>query len=109
MRAAKYVIWPGLKLLGCVNTIKRAGRNSVLHTIDSCDETVKFVQLQDTFSYDQVRDLFRLSNCRTIASCQGTEFDDALTVWETNHPRFTLRHLFVALSRAKSKDLVQVA
>ena len=102
-------LWPGQELLGCVNTIKRGVRNAVSYTIEYCDETVKFVDLPDTFTYEQVGDLFRLSHCRTIASCQGTEFDKALTVWETNHPRFTLRHLFVALSRAKSKDLVQVA
>ena len=85
-------------------------KNAVLYTIESIDhEAIKFTELPSTFSFNEVKEFFRLSYARTIQSCQGTEFDGGLTIWESQCPRFTLRHLCAALSRAKANDLVQIA
>ena len=102
-------LWPGLQLLGCVGRPRKGVRNSVLYTIQYCEEEVKLVELPATFSYEEIKEFMRLGHCRTYASVQGTEFDESLRLHETGHARFTLRHLFVGLSRAKSKDLVQIA
>ena len=39
--------------------------------------------------------MMRLSVAQTYASCQGTEFSEACTLHELDHPRFTWKHLFV--------------
>ena len=40
---------------------------------------------------------------------QGVEFDEALTLHELGHMNYSLRHLFVGLSRAKKADMVYCA
>ena len=49
----------------------------------------------------QVLSWTRPAWARTIASIQGTEFDEELRVWDTRNPHFTMKHLYVCLSRAK--------
>ena len=44
--AQTMLIWPGLKLLGCVGRIRKGVRNGVLYTVTSCeDAVVKFEEL----------------------------------------------------------------
>ena len=59
--------------------------------------------------YEEVRDWCRLSHAQTFASCQGTEFTESLTLWETDHPKFTWRHLFVGLSRGRDAKKVHLS
>ena len=73
------------------------------------EKAVKFENSEHEFSYDEVREMMRLSFARTYHSCQGVEFDDALTLHELGHEKFTLRHLFVGLSRAKKIDSIHCA
>ena len=93
-------IWPGLRLLGCVGRTKKGV---------VCEEEVTFEELPCAFSYEEVREMFRLSHAQTYASCQGTEFQEACTLHELNHPRFTWRHLFVGISRCRAAELVSCA
>ncbi len=51
----------------------------------------------------------RLSFARTYASVQGTEFDDTLRLHDVANRHFTMRHLFVALSRARDKGKIDIA
>ena len=102
-------IWPGLQLFGCVAGEKRGVRKQCLYTVKELGEdAVTFEELESAFSHDQVRQWFRLSFAQTYASCQGTEFDGPVCLWDTGNPHFTKRHLFVALSRAKQAALVDV-
>ena len=104
------LLWKGLELIGCLQTPKRGMENGVLYKIEHVDEkVVKFENLEHEFSYDEVREMMRLSFARTLQSCQGVEFDDALTLHELGHEKFTLRHLFVGLSRAKKIDGIHCA
>ena len=74
----------------------------MVYTIEEIDDkVVKFEKIEHRFSYDEVRDMTRLCFARTYHSCQGVEFDEPLTLHELGHEKFTLRHLFVGLSRAK--------
>ena len=107
--AQSMFLWPGLQLFGCVAGEKRGVRNQCLYTIKELGEdSVTFEELESAFSHDQVRQWFRLSFAQTYASCQGTEFDGPVCLWDTSNPHFTKRHLFVALSRSKQAALVDV-
>ena len=60
-------------------------------------------------TYSQVASWLRLSFARTYASVQGTEFSEPLRLHDTANKHFTMRHLFVALSRAKDKSKIDIA
>ena len=61
-----------------------------MYKIEHVDEkVVKFETLEHEFSYDEVREMMRLSFARTLQSCQGVEFDEPLTLHELGH-RFIL-------------------
>ena len=99
-------IWPGQQLLGCVGRPRRGIKNSCLYTVKGCEDLITFEEIPGEFTEAEVVSDLRLSNCQTYASCQGTEFNDSLTLHELSHPRFTARHLYVGLSRAKAADMV---
>ena len=81
---------------------QRGVKNGEIYKTEEVNETeVKFEMLAHVFTYDQVRDTFRLSFARTYYSCQGVEFDAPLTLHDLGHEKFSLRHLFVGLSHAK--------
>ena len=102
MRTTIYVGLGGVRTFRLRATAKERHKNGVIYKIEKVDESsVKFENIEHPFSYDEVRDFCRLSFCRTYHSCQGVEFDEPLTLHELGHERFTLRHLFVGLSRAK--------
>ena len=54
-------------------------------------------------------ELLRLSYAQTYASCQGTEFEGTLRLHDTQSRHYTRRHLFVALSRAKRAEQIDIA
>ena len=84
-------------------------RNQCLYTVKEVGgDSVSFQELESTFTHEQVKQWFRLSYAQTYASCQGTEFDGPLRLWDTTNVHFTRRHLFVALSRAKQAAFVDV-
>ena len=104
--AQSFYIWPGMTLLGCVGRPRRGIKNSCLYTVKECEELITFVEIPGEFTEEEVKADLRLSNCQTYASCQGTEFNASLTLHELGHPRFTSRHLYVGLSRARAADMV---
>jgi hypothetical protein len=94
-------IWPGLQLLGCVSSEKKGVRNGCLYTVESVEaDAVKLTELPTSFSFEQATLWLRLSYAQTYASCQGTEFTESLCLWDVGHRYFSMRHLFVGLSRA---------
>ena len=107
--AQTMLIWPGLKLLGCVGRIRKGVRNGVLYTITSCEDDVKFEELPHSFTKDEIRENSRLAAAQTYASCQVTEFQEACTLHELGHTRFTWKHFFVGISRCRAAELVSCA
>ena len=101
-------VWPGLDLLGCVLLEKHGIRNAVAYTIDSLDEnTVKLVGGIELSHEDTVH-MLRLSHAMTYASCQSRETEGTLCLHDTANTHMTLKHMYVALSRAKKSTLVRV-
>ena len=94
-------VWPGLKLLGSAGS--RKIQNGITYEITSItDEAITLGEIKLT--YPQAAASLRLAYAQTYASCQGSEFDGTLALWDTDSRYFTMRHLFVALSRAKRAE-----
>ena len=101
----------GLSLLGCSQASKKVKNNCLYEVVAIGNEHIEITSGEGriSLSHEQVANLTRLSYARTYASIQGTEFqDESLRLWDTSHPRFTRRHLFVAVSRARRVDLIDV-
>jgi hypothetical protein len=102
-------IWPGLQLLGCVSSEKKGIRNGCLYTVICVGENaVRLEGLPTTFTFEQTTLWLRLSYAQTYASCQGTEFTESLCLWDVSHKYFSMRHLFVGLSRAAQGAFVSL-
>ena len=110
--AQNLYVWVGLELLGCSRNSKKI-RNNVLYTVKEVQEAAVVVVSEggETISLTdaQVAEMLRLSFARTYASCQGTEFDGTLRLWDCQNRNFTHKHLYVALSRAKAAHLIDIA
>ena len=107
-------LYEGIILLGCTAAVRRGVRNNCLHTVENLGEDE--VLLKDEanqpvrLSYAQVAAWLRLSFARTYASIQGTEFPEGgLRLHDVENSHFTMKHLFVAVSRARSKDQISIA
>ena len=112
--AQNMFVWEGIELIGCTQSVKKGIRNNVMYKVARIDDAVHVSRRGDvseliSLSIPQVAALLRLSYAQTYASCQGTEFDDSLRLHDTSNSHFTKRHLFVALSRAKKKDEIDIA
>ena len=46
--------------------------------------------------------------CYTISSAQGRTIFGELGIFDTDHPRWSLRHLYTALSRATAAALLSI-
>ena len=101
-------LWPGIRLLGAATEGEKV-RNQVKYVVESVSDGNVVFTCGLTLPLDKVADLFVLAYAQTYASCQGTEFDGMLRLHDTTHKFFTMRHLFVGLSRAKSCFSVDVA
>jgi hypothetical protein len=85
-------------------------RNGCLYTVESIDAEAQTLVLEGvgSITFDQVRAWLRLSYAQTYASCQGTEFADSLCLWDTAHRHFSIKHLFVGISRARAHATVSL-
>jgi len=63
-----------------------------------------------TLTFQQVVSWLRPAWARTYASIQGTEFPqtETLRLWDTRNAHFSMRHLYVACSRAKDSTQIHV-
>ncbi len=83
-------------------------RNGCLYTVESVGDVVRLEGVESTFTFEQTTLWLRLSYAQTYASCQGTEFTGSLCLWDVNHKYFSMRHLFVGLSRAAQGAFVSM-
>ena len=94
---------------------RKSIRNNVLYQVQAIGEdTVTVTQAESEghpveLTLSQVSEWLRLSFARTYASCQGTEFEGSLRLHDTTNPHFTMRHLFVAMSRAKECSKLSIS
>ena len=101
-------IWPGLELLGSVPIEKYGVRNGVVYIIEWITESMLHFEGGVTLSKEDTVQMMRLSHAMTYASVQGRETEGTLALHDCNSPNMTLKHLYVALSRAKKASHVRV-
>ena len=105
-----FYVYPGQRLVGHLQEKKRGVLNNAFYIVKTvADEiTIKCEISGKEFKlpHDFVAQYLRLSHALTIAGIQGATLG-SIRIF-TNHPRFTLRHLFVAISRATSYAAVEV-
>ena len=87
---------------------KHGIRNGVMYTVEVIGEESILLEGGIELSKEDTVKMLRLSHCMTYASVQGRETDGSLCLHDTGSPYFTLKTLYVALSRAKSSALVRV-
>jgi hypothetical protein len=102
-------LYEGIELLGCTAKGERLYiRNGVLYTVSKIIDEHIFVNGK-MFDKEQIKSIFRLSYARAYASCQGCEFDtQPVCFCDTKHPQFSIKHLYVGLSRCRNADLIRV-
>ena len=90
-------VWSGQTLLGAAGS--RTIRNGCMYTVENVTDDAIVLVGEGKVTFAQTGCL-RLAHAQTYASCQGTEFPGSLALWDCDSNHFTMRHLFVALSRA---------
>ena len=99
-------LYPGAPLLGCAS--QQRVSNNVTYEVQAVTDEGCVLDSGAKLTNAQVLSWTRPAWARTIASIQGTEFDEELRVWDTRSPHFTMRHLYVCLSRAKDAAKLHV-
>ena len=61
-----------------------------------------------TLALEQAVQDRRLSHAMTYHASQGSTLEGRMRLFDVDHPRYTLRHLYVGLSRSTSAALVDV-
>ena len=104
MQSQTMWIWEGCELLGAgTHKVK----NGIMYKLEAIeDEHVLFTTGERLTFQEVARDL-RMSFAQTYMSCQGSEFHDSLKLWDCDSKFFTLKHLYVGMSR--SRDSAKVA
>ena len=107
--AQTMLLWPGIVLIGCLAVSRHGIQNGVLYTVQSVTSEAVVLIGGVSLTHAHAKSCLRLSYAQTYASCQGSEFDGPLRLYDTRHKFFSLKHLFVGLSRAKVASEVGLA
>ena len=104
-------LWERIDLLGCASGVRKGIMNNVMYRVIKIEDDGIIVKSNEEIKlvFAQVAALMRLSFARTYASCQGTEFETELRLHDTNNKHFTMRHLFVGMSRCKNCTKLDIA
>ena len=101
-------VWVGCPVLGASSCQRANVQNNVSYEIQEVSDTHVTLDNGKRITFAQVLAWTRPAWCRTIASIQGTEFDEEMRIWDTRNPHFTMRHLYVCLSRSKDSSRIHV-
>ena len=106
-------IYPTIRLIACMQSSKHGLYNSMLLRVESFDAetiTLRNEEGEEQFclSHSFCKDHLRSAHCWTLASCQGRTVNGSLGIYDTHHRNFSVRALYTALSRAKSKALISI-
>ena len=96
-------LWPGLQLIGAGGLCKKG----LFYEVAEVDGNI-VLTCGLRLTHEQAARSLRLSYGLTFASCQGLTLQGVVRL-ETDSPNFTLKHLYVGVSRATAADLVEVA
>ena len=83
-------------------------RNGVMYTVSEVHENVLHLKEGPSLTFEDAVQMLRLAHAMTYASVQGRETDGSLCLHDTGKTHFTMKHLYVGLSRAKLAALVRV-
>ena len=97
-------VWPGLQLIGAGSRCLKG----MFYTVVTCDEAKVELNTGVSLTHQQAFESLRLSYALTYASCQGLTLPGVVRL-DTQSSHFTLKHLYVGLSRATAADLVEVS
>ena len=101
------ILWKGLQLTGAGHRCLKGLFYEVEEVRDDLKE--KTVQLTSglVLTHEQAVQSLRLCYALTYASCQGLTLPGVVRL-DTQSSHFTMKHLYVGLSRATAADLVEV-
>ena len=97
-------LWPGLQLIGAGGLCKKG----LFYEVAEVDGNIVHLTCGLRLTHEQAARSLRLSYGLTFASCQGLTLRGVVRL-ETDSPNFTLKHLYVGVSRATAADLVEIA
>ena len=96
-------VWPGLQLIGAGSRCLKG----MFYTVVACDEAKVELNTGVSLTHQQAFESLRLSYALTYASCQGLTLPGVVRL-DTQSSHFTLKHLYVGLSRGTAANLVEV-
>jgi hypothetical protein len=97
-------LWPGIQLIGAGGLCKKG----LFYEVADVRQDIVNLTCGLSLTHEQAARSLRLAYALTYASCQGLTLRRVVRL-ETDSPNFTLKHLYVGISRATAADLVEVA
>ena len=97
------MIWPGLRLLGAGHKCLKG----LFYEVKAVDDAFIELTCGQKLNHEDALYSLRLCYAITYASCQGLTLPGVVRL-ETSSTNFTMRHLYVGISRATSAQLVEV-
>jgi hypothetical protein len=103
-------IWPGFPLIGATSSARTRILNNVTYAVEEVLPDAVVLEGGRKLTFQQVVAWTRPAWARTYASIQGTEFPEAesLRLWDTQNAHFSMRHLYVAISRCRDTARIHV-
>ena len=110
----KVYYYKGARLIATLSQTAKGIYNSMLLTVVSYDGTTVTLEGEEghgqfTLPKEWVRTHTRSQLCMTLSSSQGRSLGNTLGIWDagkTPHPRWPIRHTYVAISRGKKYDQI---
>ena len=97
------ILWKGLQLIGAGHRCLKG----LFYEVEEVNEEVVRLTNGLVLTHEQAVQSLRLCYALTYASCQGLTLPGLVRL-DTKTEHFTLKHLYVGLSRATAADLVEV-
>jgi hypothetical protein len=97
------ILWQGLQLIGAGQRCLKG----MFYEVEEVDDEMVKLTSGLMLTHEQAVQSLRLCYAITYASCQGLTLPGVVRL-DTRSDHFTLKHLYVGLSRATAADLVEV-
>jgi hypothetical protein len=102
-RPQDMILWKGLQLIGAGHRCL----NGLFYEVEKVNQEMVRLSNGLLLTHEQAVQSLRLCYALTYASCQGLTLPGVVRL-DTKSDHFTLKHLYVGLSRATGADLVEV-
>ena len=109
----KLCVYPAVPLIVCLQTARQQLYNSQLLDVVSYDESHIVAQDRESGQTHTLSNEFMRLHCRsghayTISSCQGRQYTGSVALWDTKHARWSRRHAYTSLSRARAWEALSI-